>query len=214
MRDKLNFIKKNKVILKMIHMVGILFLTIAITYLVYKTGGAKYSYPNLMYIPIIMAVFVYRVEGGILISFFSGFLVGPYMPEDVKLGVMQNPINWLNRMGVYIFVCLILSLIVHHNEKLTELVQKKAYEDPGTGLPNINKLTVDLNEISEKKIFESYTIAGFVFENMEQINRYVDFEIGVKSHNFLLNMAAESFKGYPLYSIYRDEFIVYCLILI
>lgn len=208
MRNILNFCMKKKVNLKLFHMIGILFLAVSLTYLVYITGGTKHSYTNLMYIPIIMSVFVYGVEGGILISLISGFLLGPYMPEDVKLGIMQNPINWLNRLGIYIVICLTLSLIVNHNKKLTELVQKKAYEDPGTGLPNVNKLTMDLNEILEKKIFESYTIAGFVFENMQQINRYVDFEIGGKSHNFLLNSAAESFKGYPLYSIYRDEFIV------
>lgn len=208
MKDKLIFCMKKKANKKMFHMIGIMLLEVSLAYLVYKTGGTKHSYANFMFIPIIMAVFVYGTQGGLFISLISGLLMGPYMPEDVKLGIMQSPINWLNRMGIYLVICLTLSLMVHHNKKLTELVHKKAYEDPGTGLPNINKLAVDLNKISEEKTFESYTIVSFVFENMQQINRYVDFEIGGKSHNFLLNSAAESFKGYSLYSIYRDEFIV------
>lgn len=194
--------------IKFIHMGLILTLVFIISYIIFLTGGTKHSYSNLMYIPIIMAIFVYGFKGGLVVSVLSGIFMGPYMPEDVKLGIMQSPLNWVYRTIIYIIVCSVISIVVNHNDKLNKIIQEKAYTNPDTGLPNINKLSVDLENIVSKKQFENYILIGFVFENMQQINRYVDFEIGKKAHIFLLNNAAENFKGHTIYSLYRDEFVV------
>jgi hypothetical protein len=208
MENKFYSFKQKSSNIKVIHFMFVLILAALEAYLVYKTGGTMHAYTNLMYIPIIMSVFVLGFKGGFFLSAFAGLILGPFMPEDVKLGVMQSPINWLTRIFIYLIVSYTLGLMVLHEKKLNKTIQDKAYENPVTGLPNINKLILDLKNIIEENTFEGFTMIGFVFENMQQINRYVDFDIGAKSFEFLLNRSAESFNGCQIYSIYRDEIII------
>ena len=94
------------------------------------------------------------------------------------------------------------NLLIKNNNK------KKVYENPDTGLPNINNLIIDLNGLIEEHPLESFTVVGFKYENMDQINRYVGWEIGKKSLQYILNNASESFREYSLYYVYLNEFVI------
>src|SRR5690606_42081951 len=51
--------------------------------LVYMTGGIKFVYSHSMYVPILLAGFLYGMTGGGLFGLFAGLVLGPFMPIDV-----------------------------------------------------------------------------------------------------------------------------------
>src|SRR5665647_3026406 len=98
---------------KLIHLAVCLALVALTAYIVYITGGTKHAFTHLIYIPTIMIAFVYGMKGSIFISLISGLILGPFMPEDVKLGIMQAPANWIGRSGIQLFVAVIVSIMVN-----------------------------------------------------------------------------------------------------
>jgi hypothetical protein len=55
-----------------------------------------------MLIPIMMAAFVLGIKGGLFFALLLGLTLVPFMPENVKLRIMQTPGSWLNRSLFYI----------------------------------------------------------------------------------------------------------------
>ena len=62
---------------KIIIMVLLTLFSVAITALVYLTGGVKYVYAHLMYIPIVIAGFMVGYHGAVVLAIISG-LIGLY----------------------------------------------------------------------------------------------------------------------------------------
>jgi EAL domain-containing protein (putative c-di-GMP-specific phosphodiesterase class I)/GGDEF domain-containing protein len=206
--NKMKLDRLTKASIRYIHVACILLLIAMADYLVFKTGGTKNSYTLLMFIPIMMAAFVLGIKGGLFFALLSGLTLGPLMPENVKLGVMQTPVSWISRIVFYIIIFWFVKSMLCRVKRLTEEIQKRAYINPETGLPNITKFKEDIEEWIERSSYENFTLVGFDYENMEQINRYVEWEIGRKSLQYLLDNASESFYGYPIYSIYLNEFVI------
>jgi EAL domain-containing protein (putative c-di-GMP-specific phosphodiesterase class I)/GGDEF domain-containing protein len=86
--------------------------------------------------------------------------------------------------------------------------EQEVNEYPGAGLPNIKNLILDLDELIEKHPLESFTVVGVKCENMDQINRYMGWEIERKSFDYILNNASESFREYSIYYVYLNEFVI------
>jgi signal transduction histidine kinase len=80
----------------------ILALIVLITLLVYETGGTRFAWLHLMYLPIILAAAVFGIYGGIGAALAAGLALGPYMPMNVSAGLSQTPSNWLFRIGFYL----------------------------------------------------------------------------------------------------------------
>ncbi len=184
-------------------------MTIALlTLFIYKSGGTHYSYTHIMYVPIIIGTFLFGMKGGILFALISGLALGPFMPENVSLGTMQSMVGWTYRTLFFIVVSLTVSLMLKQIKRLNSVIELQAYKDPSTGLPNINKFELDITKYIADKAYKSFTLLVFEFVNLEQISRYVDLKIGVKSLHYLLAAAEENFKGRSLYSHYLNEFVV------
>lgn len=84
--------------------VGILGLVLlAVTFSVYLSGGAKTSFPNLFYLPIVITGVVKGRAWGSVTGLVSGLLCGPLMPSDVVAGVMQETGNWMLRAAFFAF---------------------------------------------------------------------------------------------------------------
>ena len=69
----------------------IIFSLYLISWLVtYYTGGSKFSFVHVVYMPIIYAALSFKIPGGFLGGILAGIVMGPLMPLDVQLGLMQN----------------------------------------------------------------------------------------------------------------------------
>ncbi|OIJ17403.1 hypothetical protein BKP37_02550 [Anaerobacillus alkalilacustris] len=72
--------------------------------IVYITGGTKYVYLHLMYIPIVFAAFLFRVWGGIITAIVAGVLLGPLMPLDVENNIQQPFIAYIYRTIFFLII--------------------------------------------------------------------------------------------------------------
>ncbi|HEY5575881.1 MAG TPA: GGDEF domain-containing phosphodiesterase, partial [Clostridiaceae bacterium] len=193
---------------KAIHLAFCLVLVALTAYIVYISGGTKHSLTHLIYIPTIMIAFVYGMKGSIFISLISGVIFGPFMPEDVKLGIMQEPFSWIGRTGIQLFIGIIVSMMVSHNRKLNDIIRNKAYENYNTGLPNVNKFVIDTEKHLKESASKSFAVLVFKYENMREVQRYIDFYIGKKSMQYLLDTAKSYFHSNTIYSFNINEFAV------
>ena len=78
---------------------------------VYETGGTRFAWLHLMYLPIILAAACFGVYGGIVAALLAGLALGPYMPQNVAGGLAQTTSNWVFRIGFFLLVGLVSGLI-------------------------------------------------------------------------------------------------------
>lgn len=79
-------------------------LLLGVGWIVYTSGGTKYVYPHLMYIPVVLAALWFNVWGGIAVALLAGLVVGPYMPLNVATGDPQALASWLLRMSFFALI--------------------------------------------------------------------------------------------------------------
>ncbi|MHC1684937.1 MAG: EAL domain-containing protein [Clostridiaceae bacterium] len=206
--NKLEKCKENKKCKKRLIFILVLFSVFLVDFLVYFSGGTFSSLPHIMYIPIILASFSLGIRSGLVVAVVAGLTVGPFMPEDVKLGIMQHTQTWTLRMGFYLTVSVTVSYLVERIEKLNKVVQDKAYESPFVGLPGLNKFILDLEESIKENASRSFTVLAFKYDNMKQVSRHVDLYVGRRSIKYLLDASTEYFTDKLIYSCNLDEFIV------
>jgi EAL domain-containing protein (putative c-di-GMP-specific phosphodiesterase class I)/GGDEF domain-containing protein len=87
---------------------AIVLLEAMATWVVYTTGGVKYSYVHLMYVPVIFAALLFDAPGAIVAGIGGALLLGPLMPVDTSSGEIQSFSNWIYRGA---FFCLIGSIV-------------------------------------------------------------------------------------------------------
>src|SRR3954468_21847257 len=79
-------------------------LIVGIAWLVYATGGVRFAYLHLMYVPIVLSGLAFGVAGGLIAAVAGGLLLGPFMPQDTTLGLAQEAHNWLWRLVMFGFI--------------------------------------------------------------------------------------------------------------
>ena len=178
--------------------------------IIYIYGGTSSSLVHLLYIPILVTVFNFGTKEGVLIAIIEGISVGPFMPLNSADGTMQLTFSWMFRTFMFVVIVLIVGLLLEHIRKINDLERKKAYEDIITGYPNTNKFKNDLNNIIHERLYKSFSLIIFKYENLDMINRHVDHETGQKSLIELLNMANNFFSVDNIYSINPNKFVVIC----
>src|SRR5258706_970566 len=70
-------------------------LAVVIAWMVYATGGGRFSYLPLMYVPVVPSGLAFGVSGGLLARAIGGLLVRPFLPHDTHLRVAPQASNWL-----------------------------------------------------------------------------------------------------------------------
>lgn len=128
----------------------ILILIALITLLVVKTGGIKFVYSHSMYIPILLAGFVFGRRGGTLIGLVCGFVLGPFMPISVLTGELQQPENWLYRTAIFTLIGFLAGLASDSTRAYQRKLRWLLKHNNGTRLPNRVALLEYLNEIDNK----------------------------------------------------------------
>lgn len=140
--------------------------------LVYYTGGIKYVYSHSMYVPIVLASLLFGFKGGVVVGLLGGLALGPWMPIDVATGEMQQPVNWLYRMG---FFCLIGGMAGSAGDVINWYIKRLRWSlchDGSTGLPNREALIAALNEFKAGRQFTNGfgLLAMLSMENAEELS--------------------------------------------
>src|SRR3954465_3216142 len=82
----------------------IIVFTAFTTWLVFVTGGVRFAYLHLMYVPIAISGLTFGLWGGIAAGVLCGILVGPFMPQNTDLGLMQETHNWIYRLFFFTII--------------------------------------------------------------------------------------------------------------
>jgi EAL domain-containing protein (putative c-di-GMP-specific phosphodiesterase class I)/GGDEF domain-containing protein len=200
-------------------------LAILVAFIVFFTGGTRFSYAHLIYLPIILAAYFYKIKGGITAALIGGFLLGPYMPLNTSTMTMQGLENWTFRMSLLVVVGTFAGYLFSLLESQLEQVNQIAYYDSETGLPNKLKLKKELEKeieaendfylliLSINNFIDIYKMIGFMnFSNyIKKLLQYIkDFE-KIRDQIYYIN---ESKYGLILkkeadLSIFLSQFVEY-----
>ncbi len=116
------------------------FVLLSVAAIVWFTGGTKYPYLHLLYIPVFASAFFFGPVGGIGTGVLAGLLIGPYMPQDVVLGVPQSLMGWLFRSTFFTLAGGITGFISSMlRNAMVEAIMRGLVDAP-TGLPNNQSL--------------------------------------------------------------------------
>lgn len=146
------------------------------TLLVFYTGGTKNSYLHIIYIAILISAFFYKIPGGLISGIIAGLLIGPLMPINTETMVMQPTFNWVFRMFFFILIGVFTGFLFNLVEKQLNKINKIAYYDQNTGLPNKTNLRREV----EKKINKNKKFHLVILS----IKNYSDIYKLIGSENF------------------------------
>lgn len=169
---------KQQNIIKVIMLPGLFLMIVGVYLLVYQTGGIKFVYSHSMYIPIVLAGFIFGVRGGVVVAIVGGITLGPFMPIDTSTGEMQKTVNWIYRTGFFSLIGLLsgiasdtvktylknLNWHARHDKEASLLNRKALIEDLPSLIsknrpPNINLLLVaSLNNTRQLKMAYGYQV--------------------------------------------------------
>ena len=176
-----------------------------ITWVIFLSGGTATSFTNLMYIPIILSAFYFDIKGAVSAALLGGLLLGPWMPISVSEDIMQKPSNWLFRIVMFLVIGIVTTVLFENVKKFREGEIKQFFHNMATGLPNMNRLKLDLAEMLDKKA--EFSLIGFRITNSDDVNRFAGYEIEIKAIIKAIELLSDSVDS-PVYSISTNEFAV------
>ncbi|MBV35004.1 MAG: GGDEF domain-containing protein [Rickettsiales bacterium] len=156
----------------------LLVMVALVSILVYMTGGVKYVYSQLMYIPILLAGTFFGLKGGLLMGLIAGLALGPHMPINVVTNEMQPAENWLYRAGFFILIGggsgYISSSVARYLSHFKWLSQ----HNPSTGLPNRNALFEAIKDLKERnEMTSATTLAIIAIDNTLELKSAFGFNV-------------------------------------
>lgn len=180
------------------------FLYFLVTAIVYWTGGTKFAYPHLIYIPILFSAIFFSLTGGVVGGLLSGVVLA-IMPLDTVTMQMQPAGNGLIRLIFLTNFGFITGVIFKYIVKQYKRLEDIAYYDLITGLKNIIMLKTRLDELKEKNI--AFSLVSISIENILEILNIV----GHSQSDLVLKSVADYFKKYKkngmeLYNSYTFRF--------
>ncbi len=123
---------------------------LAVTFLVYETGGIKHVYSHSMYPIILLAGFWFGTKGGVLTSFIAGLLLGPKMPMDVATGEIQTLVNWIFRLFIFIGTGGIWGSIIDYLRSRLDMLKWASRHDPETGIGTLSLFEDHFYQLQEE----------------------------------------------------------------
>ena len=168
---------------------------------VYLTGGTKYAYMHLMYIPLILAVFNFGYLGGIFFGSIAGYLTS-FIPLEVATMEMQSPKNWMYRLLFFVIVSTINGFIIDIILKTLKDIEKLTFYNRITNISNRKYFDTFF---CEKKHLQDKYLAIFEIENFNLIlNEYGNFILEDFIKNLSLNFKKISQDEVELFH-FRDN---------
>lgn len=135
------------------HLYCVLFLAVLLglgVFTVYQTGGTAYAYPYLMLIPVLFASAWYGLAGGLISALLASALMA-VMPLNVEQAVLQEPVNWLMRMGLYLLLGGVAGALFQSLRSAYREREALVRTDPRSKLPNQVALDQDLEAWRERE---------------------------------------------------------------
>ena len=126
---------------------GLALAILAVTWLVYATGGVRFSYAHLMYVPVVLGGIAFGVPSGALTAIVAGLALGPFMPINTTTGEMQDPLNWVYRMVFFAAVGVLVGAWAQRYRHQLRQVEWLHEHQEETGLLNSAGLLKELDAL-------------------------------------------------------------------
>ena len=142
------WIEKYQRRMQLLMMPLLLLLVTGVYSLVYMSGGVKYVYVHVMYIPILLSGIAFGIRGGIFIGLLAGLVLGPMMPLEVSTGELQKMFDWLFRAGFFTLMGFLCGVASDSVRSYLGHMKWLSRHDLSSNLPNRNALIEQLEQIS------------------------------------------------------------------
>ncbi|MCG5531256.1 bifunctional diguanylate cyclase/phosphodiesterase [Halorhodospira halochloris] len=180
-------------------------LVISSAALVYVTGGIKYVFAHSMYLPILLGGAMFGWIGGVLAGIAGGLALGPMMPIDTATGEMQEHLNWIFRLSLFVLLGGVIGALV-------QAVVKLIGQDPVSGAPSQLPLRHALRERIDKSSANrdtGFALLLVVFDNHAKLISTFGPEIGLKLVRGLVERLQAASGGVSkVYHIYGEHFAI------
>lgn len=191
---------------KVVMAVALSLLAIGTTWLVYATGGIRYSYSHLMYVSIALSALTFGMPGGLVAGVVCGLLLGPMMPINTTTGEMQDTLNWTYRV---IFFCAIGALVGASAQLLRKHLRELEWlheHHPESGLLNLPGLLKRLDElIRGAPKGRTITVSVTQFDNLLEIQNTFGVEFGARLLTLVLKRAKELVAPSALLAVIQPD---------
>ncbi len=183
-----------------------LFLSILIVYYtVVMTGGTEFAFTHLMYVPIVVAAFLFGMPGAVSTALLGGFSLR-MIPLNVIVGTRQTPNTWIMRTVMFVLVGAVVAFLFRRIRRFQQKEVERSLQNVITGLPNANKLKQDLDAIIRTR--RPFSVVLFQILNLDEINDYIGYEIGKQSLLKAIGLLSAQVGDETVYSLFSDKFVV------
>lgn len=156
--------------------------------IIYITGGTKYSYTHIIYIPFFLCSVLFKMLGGILGSLISAVTLA-LMPVNTCTLEMQSFSNWFTRLIIFLSFGYISGFISKQAHQEYHRAKKSSYHNE-LGIPNGNAFKMEINRCIEQK--KDFSIVIIYIENKFEI----DNTIGHSKSSLSLRTITQFFQRY------------------
>lgn len=162
MSDKLASIQKNRIRAEDAHLLAsrprhswqrrilgislILALLLLSWVIVYASGGTRFAYVHVNYVPIIAAAASFGLPGGLVAAVLAGVAMGPLMPLDVAAATAQSEVNWFMRLGFFTLIGGLSGFVMLRQSRQLRAIRRHGFYDPLTSLPNRSRCLAELSK--------------------------------------------------------------------
>ena len=149
--------------------VGLMLLGTA--WLVHATGGVRFAYLHVMYVPVVLAALAFGLGGGVLAGVVGGLLLGPWMPQDTSTGEMQRVFNWSYRLTFFTLIGALVGIGAQLLRRHLHEMQWLSEHHPDTGLLNLAGLIKQLD-----RLMRGASDARPVALSITQLNNFLEIQ--------------------------------------
>ena len=150
---------------------------------VFLSGGTRYAYVHVTYIPIIAAAFFFGLRGGLAAGMAAGLVMGPYMPLDVQAWTFQETTNWLSRTGFFVLIGSFSGLATDNLRRQLQTIRNSAFYDHLTGLPNRTLCLERLRCLIDARQKETVSALAIGLGSIEAVIAALSHEYADKLHS-------------------------------
>jgi EAL domain-containing protein (putative c-di-GMP-specific phosphodiesterase class I)/GGDEF domain-containing protein len=150
--------------------------------IVFLSGGTRYSYVHVTYVPIIAAAFFFGLRGGLAAGIAAGLVMGPFMPLDVQAWTYQDAGNWLTRTGFFVLIGSFSGMATDNLRRQLQTIRHSVYYDQLTKLPNRALCLEKLRHLIDARQSETATALAVGLGSIEAVIAALSHEYADKLH--------------------------------
>ncbi|MBK5935562.1 bifunctional diguanylate cyclase/phosphodiesterase [Halorhodospira halophila] len=185
---------------------GIVALIAATTFLVWQTGGIRYAFSHIMYVPILLSAALFGPGGGVVAGLAGGVALGPGMPIDTATGETQAFHNWAYRAVFFLLVGGLVGM-------LGQAVARLLGEDPVSGAPSQQPLRQTLERTLQPplpgQVPRRFSVLVAIFDNHTELVNTFGPEVGARLIGGVVQRLQVSCQGdAEVYHLHGERFAV------